>query len=96
MVYGNVQVTVTKTTTTPTTTAVLLSFTTQGTYVYQLTTKAQQDIKTLIAGKPREAALHQLVTLPGVSHVSISGVPDDQLIPDDVTHIHILIILTGF
>jgi hypothetical protein len=93
MLYGNVQVTVTKATTTTNTTAVLLSFTTQGTYVYQLTTKAQQDIKTLIAGKPRETALRQLVTLPGLSHVSINGVPDDQRIPDDVTHIHILILV---
>ncbi len=93
-VSGNIHVSVTKVTTQHKT-GVLLSFTTQGTYVYQLTPMAQERIVTLVAGKPRKAALHQLATLPGLSHVSISGISDNQPLPDDVTHIHLLIIVEG-
>jgi len=93
-VSGNVQVTVTKATT-PSKTVVFLSFTTQGTYIYQLSTKTLLRLKNLVVGKPRETALRQLATLPGIQHVSISGIPDNQLIPDDLTHIHLLIIVEG-
>ncbi|MEO8955770.1 MAG: hypothetical protein ABI396_02285 [Ktedonobacteraceae bacterium] len=93
-VSGNIQVTITKATTQQQT-GVLLSFTTQGTYMYQLTPMAQERIVNLVAGKPREAALHQLATLPGLSHISISGIPDNQSLPDDLTHIHLLIIVEG-
>jgi len=94
-VYGNVQVTVTKATTTNKT-VVLLSFTTQATYLYQLNANAQQRIVTLIAGKPRETALDQLARLPGIQHASISGISDNQPIPDDLTHIHLLIVFSVF
>jgi len=95
MLYGDVKVSVTQATTNTTTPGVLLSFTCQGTYVYILTAKAQQSIKTLIAGKPRNTALRLLVTLPGIMNASINGIPDNQQIPD-ADHIHLLIVLIVF
>lgn len=94
MLYGNAHVSVTQATTQKT--AVLLSFTCQGTYMYQLNEAWQKRLKTLIAGEPRLTALHQLVTLPGIMHASISGIPDNQPIPIDATHIHLFIVLTVF
>lgn len=59
-----------------------------GVWVYQMN-KAQ--IKTLVAGKPRLAAIQLLSKLPGVQKVSIAGISENSPLPDDLSHIHLLI-----
>jgi hypothetical protein len=93
---GDVQVSVTRATATPTTSGVVLAFTCAGTYAYTLNGQAQQRIKTLLAGKPRLAALHLLLQQTGIHTASINGIADNQSLPDDQTHIHLLIVLTLF
>jgi hypothetical protein len=93
LLYGNAQVSVSKVTVTPTTPGVVLAFTCQGTYAYTLNGQAQQRIKTLIAGKPRLAALHLLLHQTGIHTASISGISDNQPLPDDQTSLHLLILL---
>ncbi len=90
MLSGNAQVSVTKASIHNKT--VILTFTTQGTYIYQLTAKMQDSIKALLFGKPRLTALHQLALLPGIRQVSIGGISDNQELPTDPHHIHLLII----
>ncbi len=87
---GNIHVTVTKATVHHQTG--MLSFRAQGSYVYQLTENWQHQMKTLLAGKPRSLALRVLATLPGIRQVSISGIPDNQQLPDP-DHIQLLIVL---
>jgi hypothetical protein len=96
MLVGNVQVTLTQATAHPTSSAVSLFFTGQSTWVYTLTNRMQQQIKALVAGKPRLTALRLLARLPGLHQVSISGIPDNQLLPDDLTHLHVLLVVTVF
>ena len=93
---GDVQVRVTRATATPTTAGVVLAFTCAGTYAYMLNGQAQQRIKTLIAGKPRRAALRLLLQQTGIHTASINGIVDNQPLPDDLTHLHLLIVLTLF
>ena len=88
--------TVTRATATPTTSVVALAFTCQGTYAYTLTEQAQQHIKTLLASKPRLTALHLLLQQPSIHTASITGIADNQPLPDDLSHIHLLIVLLLF
>src|SRR5712692_5976266 len=62
------------------------------TWVYQLN---EQKLTQRIIGKPRLDALHLLAVLPGVGQVSIVGVKDNEQLPTDLTHIHLLIIVEG-
>jgi hypothetical protein len=94
MLYGGVKVSVTQAKTTQPQT-IILSFTCQGTYVYQLNGQGQQRIKILIAGKPSTTALRLLSKLPGIHQVSISGIPDNKSLPDDLSHIHLLLLIEG-
>ena len=96
LLYGNVQVSVTRATATPTTSGVVLAFTCAGMYAYTLNGQAQQRIKTLLAGKPRLMALRWLLQQPGIHTASINGIADNQLLPDDLPHIHLLIVLLLF
>ncbi len=96
LLNGEVQVSVTRATATPTTAGVVLAFTCAGTYAYILNEQAQQRIKTLIAGKPRLAALRLLLQQTGIHTASINGIPDNQPLPDDQTHLHLLIVLPLF
>ena len=95
LLSGDVQVSVTRATATPTTAGVVLAFTCAGTYAYTLNGQAQQRIKTLLAGKPRLTALRLLLQQTGIHTASITGIPDNQPLPDDLTHIHLLIVLTA-
>jgi len=72
---------------------VTLSFTSVSTWVYALTTKDQQAIKKLIAGKNTDKALQLLSALPGIERVSLqsSGFGDSSRIPKDISSIHLLI-----
>jgi len=96
LLYGNAHVSVSKVTATPTTSGVVLTFTCQGTYAYTLNRQAQQRIKTLIAGKPRLTALHLLLQQAGIHTASINGISDNQPLPDDQTHLHLLIFNVSF
>ena len=97
LLSGNVRVSVTKATTTPpATSSVVLAFTCVGTYAYTLSEQAQQRLKTLIAGQPRLTALHLLQQQTGIHTASINGIPDNQPLPDDLTHLHLLILLPLF
>jgi hypothetical protein len=91
---GDAQVTVSKVT--PTASGVAFAFTCQGMFAYTLNGQAQQRIKTLIAGKPRLTALRLLLQEPGIHTASINGIADNQPLPDDQTHIHLLIVLLLF
>jgi hypothetical protein len=66
----------------------LLTVRLSGTWVYQL--NAQQLIAH-IAGKLRLDALHFTAGLPGVQIVCITGVQENQALPTDAAHIHILV-----
>ncbi len=89
--YGNITATVTKAIMQQH--SVLLSFTCQGIWVYQIN---EAQLQALVSGKPRLEALQLLAQLPGIQRASISGIADNQPLPDDVTHIHLLIVLTCF
>lgn len=88
--HGNVTVSMTKVTTTDKKNVVLLSFTCQGTWVDQIN---EARIKALVTGKPRLTALHILSTVSGVQSVSIAGVSDNQPLPSDPAHIHLLMLV---
>ena len=64
-----------------------------GTWVYQIN---EVQLKTLLAGKPRLDALHILASTPGVQSASIDGVSDNQTLPTDAAHIHLLLVVTLF
>jgi hypothetical protein len=96
LLYGNVQVSVSKATTTPATPQVALTFTCAGTFAYTLTTQAQQHLKALLAGQSRLTALRWLMQQPGIHTASISGIADNHSLPDDLTHIHLLIVVPLF
>ena len=61
-----------------------------GVWMYQLNERA---IQSIVAGKPRLAAIQLLQKLPGVQRITISGLSDNSPLPDDLTHIHILILV---
>ena len=63
-----------------------------GVWVYQLN---EREIKSLVAGKPRLAAIQLLSKLPSVQRITIAGISDNSLLPDDLSHIHILILVEG-
>jgi hypothetical protein len=96
LLSGNVQVSVTRATATPTTPAVTLAFTCSGTFAYTLTKQAQQHIKVLLAGQPRLDALRWLMQQPGIHTASITGIPDNHPLPDDLSHLHLLIVVLLF
>src|SRR5260370_40086963 len=96
LLNGEEQASVTRATATPTTAGVVLAFTCAGTYAYILNEQAQQSIKTLIAGKPRLAALRLLLQQTGIQTASISGIADNQPLPNDQAHLHLQIVLTLF
>ena len=69
---------------------VFLSFHAQGTWVYALSYKVQQQIKVLIAGKAKQDALHILMSQPGIERAAISWGEDTRL-PKNGSYIHIRI-----
>lgn len=70
----------------------MLTLQLSSTWVYQLN---GQHITSTIVGKPRLNALHLIAVFPGVQSVNIAGVKDNQQLPNDPAHIHLLIILEG-
>lgn len=84
---GDIAVSVTKAATKGQT--AVLTFTCQGTWIYQIN---EARIQALVSGMPRLAALRLLRRFPGIARASIGGIADNQELPNDVTHIHMLIL----
>jgi hypothetical protein len=69
--------------------AASIAVTIQGVWVYTIN---EREVTTLVSGKPRQQAVHLVSLLPGVQHVTISGVANTDLLPEDTAHIHLLIV----
>jgi hypothetical protein len=90
---GDVHVKIEQATITHTTSPlVFLSFSSQGTWAYALNQSEQQHMKTLIAGKTKQAAWHMLQSLPGIESASIRWDENTKL-PKNVNNIHFQIII---
>ncbi len=89
---GDVQITTKQATVAPPHRLVFLSFVSQGTWVYALTSQEQQYIKELIAGKSKRNALQLLQSLPGIQSASIVWNEQTKL-PNDINAIHFVIIV---
>jgi hypothetical protein len=87
---GTIHISITQATINSHTQLVVFSFT--GTWVYALTPQELQQIKHLIAGRTKHDALQLLLLQQGVASVTIAGVPDNQPLPEDITHIHLLLL----
>ena len=90
MLEGSVQVTGQKTEVNGTT--VILVFTDQGMFVYQIPPQQEQRLKHLITGKPKQEAIQLLLSMPGIQQVSISGIEDVQNLPKRTDLIHVAIV----
>ena len=87
---GDVHVRVTRATVTAP--RVFCSFSSSGTFVYALNPQSEQQIKALVRGSSVHTALQLLARLPGIAHASIAGIEENEQVPEDVTHIHLVII----
>ena len=88
--FGESQVTVTQISTarpTPT-----LTFSSYGSFVYGLSARPQERMKTLIAGKTTQEAVHILTSLPGVARASIQW-GDETKLPKDTGYIHVTLLV---
>jgi len=74
-------------------TKVILSYQSQSTWIYALSSAEQNHIKKLIAGRTKEQAIELLSSLPGIERVALqsSGFGDDTRIPKNLSTIHLLI-----
>ncbi len=88
--FGQVQVSIFQATITRT--IPTLIFSCQGTWVYAISPHAQQSIKQLISGRPRDEAIKVLLSLPGIERASIEGENNSRL-PKNITSIHLQIII---
>jgi Baseplate J-like protein len=72
----------------------VLSFSSQSTWVYALSSKEQKHLKNMLAGKTKEQAMQLLAALPGIESIAMhsSGFGDDTNLPKDLAHIRILVI----
>jgi Baseplate J-like protein len=94
--FGTPHVTVTQASLSSTTPhLVFLSFTASSTWIYGISAAAQQQIKTVLAGKTTKQAEQLLAALPGIEQVSIhfSGFGDESRIPKQENNIHLSIIV---
>lgn len=73
--------------------SVLLTFTCQANWIYQIN---EATIQALVSGKPRLEALQLLKKIPGIRRVSISGVAYNDTLPTDAGHIKFLLIYATF
>ncbi len=89
---GAIHVTLNKPGVTPHIQLMVISFTCTGTWVYTLSPQEQQQIKQLIAGRTKHDALQLLRSQQGIASVTIAGVLDNQALPQDFTHIHLLLL----
>jgi VCBS repeat-containing protein len=66
-----------------------IALTEQGTWVYQFTPTDETQIMKLLEGRNRQDAINLLSIFPGIKHISIVGVKDDNPLPTDPTRIHL-------
>jgi hypothetical protein len=71
---------------------VFVTFAAQATWVYALTPSSQQQIKHLLAGTTKQAAVHLLASQPGIANASIAWA-DDTKLPKDTRNIHTVFII---
>jgi VCBS repeat-containing protein len=91
--FGDIQVTILSVQLTNKTNQIaVITVSTSGTWVYQITQIEQQAIKHLIAGKRKSDALHILLSLTGIQRAIIAGIADTRSVPQDTTHIKIVIL----
>jgi Baseplate J-like protein len=69
-----------------------LTFSSQGSFVYGLSARSQERMKTLIAGKTKQEALHILSSVPGIKNVSLQWDANTKL-PKDPQQIKLLVIV---
>lgn len=69
-----------------------LVFSSHSTWVYGVSAKEQERIKTLIAGKTKHDALQLLSSLPGIEQVAIAW-RDDTKLPKDTHYIHLILLI---
>jgi hypothetical protein len=62
-----------------------------GTWVYQITPAVQQQLRHLIAGKPRQQARATLIHIPGIAGAQITMEGGNQTLPEDPGAIRILV-----
>lgn len=74
---------------------VFLSFEASGMWVYALSSRTQQQIKTLLAGKTPHGALQLLMSLPGVTQASLrfAGFGDAARLPKNLQNIHLVLLV---
>jgi hypothetical protein len=89
--FGQTHVTIIQATAPPHKKPVVLSFTSQGTWVYAVGKAEQEQIKSSIAGKTKQAAMHILQSLPGIEQASLAW-SDDTKLPKDSNAIHLVFI----
>ncbi len=90
---GNVQIMVKQATITGT--HINLEFFSLGTYTYKLSTKAQERIKKLIAGKTTQEAMQLLLALPGIKSAVIHFDENTKL-PKDPRNIQLVVMYAVF
>lgn len=88
--YGEASLTITKVQLTHQT--VVLSFLSHASFVYQIN---EAKLLHLLAGQPRLVALRLLAHLGGIKRMSISGIANNQELPTDITHIHLLLVFVA-
>jgi hypothetical protein len=74
-------------------TTTTLVFTCHGVWVYGVTNAQQQLIKSLIAGKTTQQALHTLAHLPGIVKAAIGDRDDNAKLPRNPALIHLIILV---
>jgi hypothetical protein len=70
----------------------VLTYSSKGTFVYALSNAAQERMRSLIAGRVPQEALHMLSALPGVQSASLQWSGDTKL-PKDIRLIHFVIVI---
>jgi hypothetical protein len=93
---GNIQTTIVQTTTTTTRQgSIQIIVQVNGTYVYQITPRIQEQLAKLIAGKPQQQAIALLLKSPGIAGAQITMRGGDQTLPQDLNAIRILVQYNG-
>lgn len=64
----------------------------EGIWAYQFSQDELEKIKKRIAGDTLPQARHTLLSLPGIRRVAIDGMGENQRLPKDIGHFHILLL----
>jgi hypothetical protein len=64
----------------------------EGIWAYQFSQDELEKIKERIAGDTLSQARHTLLSLPGIRRVAVDGMGENQRLPKDMAHFHILLL----